>query len=72
MAQGVIAGEADAPRLISTVETIETNTREFPSSLPADAGYWSERNDEYLFEEGIDAYVGTGRQPHHETAEPAP
>lgn len=70
--QEVVAGGADAPRLIPMVETIEASTGDFPDRLLADAGYWSERNDDYLFEQGIDAYIATGRQRHHDPIGPAP
>jgi hypothetical protein len=70
--QEVVAVGADAPRLIPMVETIEASTGDFPDRLLADAGYWSERNDDYLFEQGIDAYIATGRQRHHDPIEAPP
>jgi transposase len=72
VAQEVVASGADTPRLIPMVQTIEANTGELPVSLLADAGYWSEKNDEHLFEQGIDAYIATGRERCPEPAEPAP
>jgi transposase len=70
--QEVVAGGADAPRLIPMVETIEASTGDLPDRLLADAGYWSERNDDYLFEQGIDVYIATGRQRHHDPIGPPP
>jgi hypothetical protein len=72
VAQEVVATGADTPRMIPMVETIEANTGELPGSLLADAGYWSERNDDYLFQQGIDAYIATGRERHDDPAAPGP
>lgn len=72
VAQEVVQTGADVTRLIPVIETIEANTGELPARVLGDAGYWSERNDEYLFELGIDGYIATGRQRHNEPEKAAP
>lgn len=55
------------------VETIKKNTGgDKPQKLSADTGYFSQLNMEYLEEEGIDAYVATGRYKHGEPLELPP
>ena len=38
--------------------------------MTADAGYWSESNAKSCAEQGIDAYVATGRLPHGQPPPP--
>jgi transposase len=72
VAQEVVQSGADTPLMIPMIETIEANTGEVPTILLADAGYWSEKNDEHLFEQGIDAYIAAGREQYLGPAELAP
>jgi transposase len=63
----------DKQQLEPMVETIKKNTGgSKPAKLSADTGYFSQLNMEYLEEEGIDAYVATGRDKHSELPEPPP
>ena len=63
----------DKQQLEPMVETIKKNTGgDKPEKLSADTGYFSQLNMEYLEEEGIDAYVATGRDKHSEPPEPPP
>jgi hypothetical protein len=49
-----------------------------PEAAALDNGYWSPTNLKVLEERGIDAYIATGREPHHQSwetffaAQPAP
>ena len=72
VAQEVVQSGADTPRMIPMIETIEANTGELPVVLLADAGYWSEKNDEHLFAHGIDAYIAAGRERYLGPGEVAP
>jgi transposase len=63
----------DKQQLEPMVEAIKKNTGgDKPEKLSADTGYFSQLNMEYLEEEGIDAYVATGRDKHGELPEPPP
>jgi transposase len=72
VAQEITPENADSPQLIPIVEAIVHNVDDVPRRILADAGYWSERNDDRLFEEGIEAYIATGREGHQEPGVPAP
>jgi len=55
----------DKEQVVPMVEAIQANTDEQkPTRLSADAGYFSETNVQHLQEEGIDAYLATGRDKH--------
>ena len=41
-----------------------------PALMTADAGYWSESNAELCAEQGIDAYIATGRLTHGQPLPP--
>lgn len=71
VAQDVVT-EPDVAQLISMIDQVDENLGERPRALLADAGYYSELNDEALFERGIEGYVATRRQKHGEPPEPAP
>ena len=49
-----------------------------PAAAALDNGYWSPANLKVLEDRGIDAYIATGREPHHQSwetffaAQPAP
>ena len=54
------------------VEQVKSNTGRTPDEASADNGYFSEDNVKYLGDEGVDAYVATGRTKHGERPPPAP
>ncbi|HEQ60483.1 MAG TPA: IS1182 family transposase [Firmicutes bacterium] len=57
----------DKAQVAPMLEAIEVNTGgEQPKRLSADSGYFSETNVEHLQEQGVDAYVATGRTKHGE------
>lgn len=71
VAQQVTAGP-DVKEMVSLVEQIEANLGEAPEAILADAGYYSEANDEAMFEKGVDAYIAVGRHKHGDRVPPAP
>ena len=71
VAQQVTVGP-DVKEMVSLVEQIEANLGEAPEAILADAGYYSEANDEAMFEKGVDAYIAVGRHKHGERVPPAP
>ena len=64
VAQHVTTKANDVNQLQTIVENIEETLSELPLVLLADAGYYSEANDNYLWSEGIDGYIAAGRQSH--------
>lgn len=72
VAQLVTSKANDVEQLRSVVEKIETDLDEFPKVVLGDAGYYSEANDEYLWENGIDGYIATGRKKHGPDTDPPP
>ena len=63
-AQVIVACEVttgpDVNQMVPLVEQIEANLGEAPEAILADAGYYSEANDEAMFEKGVDAYIAIG------------
>ena len=41
-----------------------------PAVMTVNAGYWSESNAELCADQGIDAYIATGRLPHGQPPPP--
>ena len=72
VAQLVTSKANDVEQLQSVVESIETDLDELPKVFLGDAGYYSEANDEYLWETGVEGYIATGRQKHGLDTEPPP
>jgi len=60
----------DTPHVKEMMRQTEANTGRRPKRACLDAGYFSEGNVRFLEEEGIDAYVATGRLKHSESAKP--
>ena len=52
------------------VQRIAATAGALPDVLTADAGYWSEANAELCADQGIDAYIATGRLPHGQPLPP--
>ena len=70
-AQVIVACEvsdcaADAPHVQEMMTRVHNNLNVFPKKISMDAGYFSEKNVSYLEEEGIDAYIATGRLKHND------
>lgn len=63
---------ADAPSLIPMLDAVIENCDAAPGAYIADAGYNSEDNLEEVGERGVNAYIATGRQKHHEDAATPP
>lgn len=59
----------DAGVLQTMVEEMERNTGVTAQKLSCDAGYFSQDDVAWLQEKGIDPYIATGRQKHHEIPE---
>jgi len=68
-----VTQEANDKRQVKpVVEKLKDNTGgDKPKKLSADTGYFSEENVISLEDEGIDAYIATGRQNHGERLVPA-
>ncbi|HLI76260.1 MAG TPA: IS1182 family transposase [Acidobacteriaceae bacterium] len=63
---------ADSPHLASMVLQIQQRLDRLPDELSADAGYGSEANLSWLQEQGIEAYVATGKFKHREDPQAPP
>ncbi|MEB3306389.1 MAG: IS1182 family transposase [Cyanobacteriota bacterium] len=64
VAVGVSNQPPDGEHLEPMVERIAANTGALPTVMTMDAGYWSEENAKACADQGIDAYIATGRLPH--------
>jgi transposase len=64
VAVGVSNQPPDVEHLEPMVERIAANTGALPTVMTMDAGYWSEENAKACADQGIDAYIATGRLPH--------
>ena len=60
----------DSQQLVPMIQQVEANAGRKPDAVSADAGYWSQDNvgDERVA--GVDLYIATGRQKHHERMAP--
>jgi transposase len=56
----------DHQQALPTVDAIPTALGT-PEAAALDAGYWSEDNVKGLQTRGIDPYIATGREPHHQS-----
>ena len=63
---------ADAPHLGPMLERVTENCGQTPQRMSADAGYRSEGNLGVVEEQGIDAYIATGKDKHNIAPPPAP
>jgi hypothetical protein len=64
VALGVSNQAPDVEHLEPMLQRIATTAGALPDVLTTDAGYWSENNAKTCAEQGIDAYIATGRLPH--------
>ena len=62
---------ADAPHLPSMLDATLANVGA-PKRFLADAGYWSDTNNQHLADAQVDAYIATGRLKHNEEVPAAP
>ncbi len=72
VAQHVTPVAADVNQLAPAVESIEKSLGATPKAVLADAGYWSEENVGVLAEQGVKAFIATGRTKHGDPVRPAP
>jgi len=63
---------ADCPELPEMLDQVAENTGTFPTTLLADAGYFSEDNVVATTTREVDAYIATGRLRHGEDLPAAP
>lgn len=59
----------DPEHLIPTLSKMKANFGALPEKLSADTGYWSDENAAWCAEQGIDAYIATGRTKHGSPSE---
>ena len=70
VAVGVSNQAPDVEHLEPMVQRIAATAGALPDVLTTDAGYWSEANADLCAEQGIDAYIATGRLPHGQRLPP--
>lgn len=70
VAVGVSNQAPDVEHLAPMLQHIGATAGALPDVMTADAGYWSEDNAKSCAEQGIDAYVATGRLPHGQPLPP--
>jgi transposase len=70
VALGVSNQAPDVEHLAPMVQRIAATAGALPDVLTTDAGYWSENNAELCADQGIDAYIATGRLPHGQPLPP--
>ena len=63
VAVGVSNQPPDVEHLEPMLQLIAATAGALPAVMTADAGYWSESNAELCADQGIDAYIATGRLP---------
>ncbi|CAK6697902.1 IS1182 family transposase [Synechococcus sp. CCY9201] len=64
VAVGVSNQAPDVEHLKPMLERIASHAGALPDVMTLDAGYWSEDNAKTCADQGIDAYIATGRLPH--------
>jgi hypothetical protein len=70
VAVGVSNQPPDAEHLEPMLERIAASAGELPDVMTMDAGYWSEDNANACADQGIVAYIATGRLPHGQLPPP--
>jgi transposase len=70
VAVGVSNQPPDVEHLEPMVERIAATAGSLPDVMTMDAGYWSEDNVHLCADQGIDAYIATGRLPHGQRPPP--
>jgi len=70
VAVGVSNQAPDVEHLEPMLQRIAATAGALPDVLTTDAGYWSENNAELCANQGIDAYIATGRLAHGQPLPP--
>ena len=70
VAVGVSNQPPDVEHLEPMLERIAASAGALPTVMTMDAGYWSENNANACADQGIDAYIATGRLPHGQPPPP--
>ncbi len=70
VAVGVSNQPPDVEHLEPMLERIAASAGARPTVMTMDAGYWSEDNANACSDQGIDAYIATGRLPHGQPPPP--
>jgi hypothetical protein len=70
VAVGVSNQPPDVEHLEPMLERIAASAGALPAVMTMDAGYWSEENAKACSDQGIDAYIATGRLPHGQPPPP--
>ena len=70
VALGVRNQAPDVEHLEPMLQRIAASAGALPAVMTADAGYWSEGNAALCADQGIDAYIATGRLPHGQPPPP--
>ncbi len=70
VAVGVSNQPPDVEHLEPMLQRINSCAGEMPTVKTMDAGYWSEDNAKACSDQGIDAYIATGRLPHGQPLPP--
>ena len=70
VAVGVSNQPPDVEHLEPMLERIAASAGALPDVMTLDAGYWSEVNANTCADQGIDAYIATGRLPHGQRLPP--
>ncbi|MCT0209786.1 MAG: hypothetical protein DCF18_05000 [Cyanobium sp.] len=70
VAVGVSNQPPDVEHLEPLLQRIGASAGGVPTVMTMDAGYWSEDNVKVCADQGIDAYIATGRLPHGQPPPP--
>jgi hypothetical protein len=70
VAVGVSNQPPDVEHLEPMLQRIAATAGALPEVMSLDAGYWSEDNAKACTDQGIDAYIATGRLPHGQPPPP--
>ena len=70
VAAGVSNQSPDFEHLEPMLERIVASAGALPAVMTMDAGYWSENNVNACADQGVDAYIATGRLPHGQKLPP--
>ncbi len=70
VAVGVSNQPPDVEHLEPMLQRIAATAGALPEVMTLDAGYWSEDNAKACTDQGIDAYIATGRLPHGQPLPP--
>jgi len=70
VAVGESTQSPDVEHLEPMLQRISTTAGALPKMMTLDPGYWSEENARVCADQGIDAYIATGRLPHGQPPPP--